>query len=215
MKLSFSPEDISCLITGNSSWWISTRLKCYWRTDTLTLTFFLQCGLDLFVTICSYCTMDLLVSILSNLHLSNQAGVWWFKPATEPAFNKFLSFSSSPPRSSSAEGSVSLFGRVTLSSCRAPAENWRLRDQSWKVFPIAGHDFGKGAGAIEGRWGWAHGARLWNYLHNCKVKALLSGGQQRALCPGSAFWLKRNTICCHCPPDTHPLSFCLCCWLQQ
>lgn len=85
-----------------------------------------------------------------------------------------------------------------LSSSCALMENWRLGDHGWKVFLIAGHDFGKG-----GRGKKTYGAQLWNYLHNCKVKAILRGGQQRALCLGSAFWPRRNTICCH-PPLLHP-----------
>lgn len=66
-----------------------------------------------------------------------------------------------------------------------------------QVFLSAGHDFGRG---VQGRGGGVCEAQ---HFHNRSVKAILKeGGQQRALCLGSAFWPKRNTICCHTPPQS-------------
>lgn len=125
---------------------------------------------------------------LCNLHLSNQTGVWCL--IWQPNLH-LTSFSTSIPL---------LWNYILFVLCCnviiAPCTHWELTTRRpWLngLSDCRSRFWQRGGG-------WTHGAQLWNYLHNCKVKAVLRGGQQRALCLGSAFWPRRNTICCHGPP---------------
>lgn len=113
-----------------------------------------------------------------------------FNLATEPAFNKF--FHPDPP-------ALKFHSLCLVMQCyHCPVDSLGADDQATmaeRSFRLQVTILAEG-----GRERKTHGAQLWNYLHNCKVKAVLRGGQQRALCLGSAFWPRRNTICCHGPP---------------
>lgn len=114
-----------------------------------------------------------------------------FNLATEPGFNKFLQ-PSPPPLKFHSLCLVMLSRRCTL------ADNWQGGGRGWKIFPIAGHDLsrvglGWGGGLV------GHSSGITSTI--AKWKPFLErGGQQRALCLGSAFWPRRNTISCHAPP---------------
>lgn len=107
-------------------------------------------------SVCSYCTLACAMTTLSNLHLSNQAGVWCLIWQLNPSLTIFFFHSRLL-----ALKSRPLFSRVTPSrSCALTAT---VAERSFRLLVT-----------ILATGGGTRGAQLWNYLHNCKVKAILT-----------------------------------------